>query len=153
MMFLVLATALRLPELPRRTVARVAGMAAVAKPAVAALVDDAVIEAAAAARRSVVAGSLKDRIITDHITLITQKALEKKTAYWIGLRNYLGVVFAVVAGCALLMRITNGFGNRKLRRTEAYTQGDFRTGSVQLKEDADTDDPNQHKPKVDPKWL
>lgn len=150
---LMLATAwcLRLPR-PGRVLARVAGVG-MAKPALAALVDDAVVQAADAARRSVVPGSLKDRIITDHIVLITQKALQKRTAYLIGLRNYFGFILGCIAVGALLLRITNGFGNKKLRRDEAYTQGDFRTSKVRMKDDADKDDPEQHKPKVDPNRL
>ena len=102
-----------------------------------ALVSNEVIKAAAEARAACKPGSIRDRIITDHITLLTTTLRTSELARYKAIWNLVGgtLVFSVVFG--LYVKWSTKTAERRLREAEIETFGEYRAASTIV---ADRDD-------------
>ena len=105
-----------------------------------ALVSPAVVEAAAAVRAAVQPGSIQDRIVTDHITLLTTVLREAQVAKFKAMRNLLGggALFALVFG--VFIRISTKRSERLLREREIEMFGEYRDASTMVADDDDDEE-------------
>ena len=98
--------------------------------------------AAAEARAACKPGSIRDRIITDHITLLTTTLRTSELARYKAIWNLVGgtLVFSVVFG--LYVKWSTKTAERRLREAEIETFGEYRAAStiVADKDDDDDDD-------------
>ena len=110
--------------------------AALASP----LVAPAVVEAARAARAAVEPGSLRDRIITDHITLLTTVLREQQIAKFRAMRNLIGTGAAIAVVFGLFIRISTRNAEARLREQEIEMFGEYRDASTIIADDEDDED-------------
>jgi len=104
------------------------------------LVDQTVIEATEAARMAVRAGSLEDRIISQHVELITSALLQKQRAQFIAMRNMIVGIVGVAGVFGFLATISTRRAETKLREQEMEIFGEFRSGSAEVLEDEDEEE-------------
>lgn len=109
--------------------------------ALALIVDRSVVEAAEAARMAVRPGTLKDRIISGHIELITTALLEKQQAQYLAMRNMIVGLFIVGSVFGVLATISTSRAEKRLRDQEMEIFGEFRDGSTEMIEEDEEDDP------------
>jgi len=109
-----------------------------------AIVSQAVVEAADAARLAARPGSLKDRIITDHIALVTTVLREKQLAQYRAIRNIVLITLGLGLCVVAWFRVVNERAEKRLREQEVELFGEFRSASTEVideDEDDDDDDP------------
>lgn len=109
--------------------------------ALALIVDRSVVEAAESARMAVRPGTLKDRIISGHIELITTALLEKQQAQYLAMRNMIVGLFIVGSVFGVLATISTSRAEKRLRDQEMEIFGEFRDGSTEMIEEDEEDDP------------
>lgn len=125
-----------------RWLGRLAALAVSVIPtgALAAIVDRTVVEAAEAARLMARPGGLKDRIITDHIELITSALLEKQRAQYLAMRNMIVGIIGVCAVFGVFATISTARAAEKFREQEIEIFGEVRDGLTEMIEEEDEED-------------
>lgn len=103
------------------------------------LVAQSVIDAAAEARMSCRPNSLYDRIITDHIALVTTTLRTKQAAQYKAMRNIASVTFSIIAVSAIAIKYLIIRSEQKLKEQEVELFGEFRSSSAEMLEDEDED--------------
>lgn len=105
------------------------------------VVDRSVVDAAEAARMAARPGSLKDRIISDHVELITSALLEKQRAQVTAMRNMVIGIVIVASVFGVFATISTSRAERRLREQEMEIFGEFRDGSTEMIEEEEDDLP------------
>jgi len=75
-------------------------------------------------------GSLKDRIITDHISLLTTSLREVQVAKFKAMRNVACVTVVLAVIGYFFIKIANKRGEARLREQEVEIFGTYRTASA-----------------------
>jgi len=99
-----------------------------------------VIEAAAAARAAVKVGSIRDRIITDHVALLTTVLREQQVAKFRAMRNLLGTSAAIAIVFGIFIRISTKNAEQRLKETEIEMFGEYRDASTIINDEEEDDD-------------
>ena len=105
-----------------------------------ALVSNDVIKAAAEARAACKPGSIRDRIITDHVTLLTTTLRTSELARYRAFANLVGgtLAFSIVFG--VYVKWSTKTAERRLKEAEIETFGEYRGASTMLEDKDDDDD-------------
>ena len=103
-------------------------------------IDESVIEAAANARMACRPGTLKDRIITDHIELIASSLAAKAALQVSGAYKMVGFCAGGLSVVAFVLILLNKTSDDKLKKAEMDMFGELRNAETNIAEDEDETD-------------